>query len=88
LARYEKLWHGLLGPEQRAGLLLRKLASSVSDEKMDEIFRTAERRGLTRYLLDLLDFDWHARPGIGLALAMLSPSTEGSGLGWLKRVLG
>jgi geranylgeranyl reductase family protein len=88
LARYERLWHGVLGPEQRAGQLLRKLASAVSDETMDSIFRTAERRGLSRYLLDLVDFDWHARPGIGLVLAMLAPHAEGSGLGWLKKALG
>ena len=87
LARYEKLWHGLLGPEQRAGQLLRKLASAVSDETMDEIFRAAEHRGLSRYLLDLVDFDWHARPGVGLVLAMLAPAAEGHRLGWLRRVL-
>lgn len=87
LARYEKMWHGLLGPEQRAGLLLRRLASSVPDEMMDEVFRAAEKRGLSRYLLDLVDFDWHARPGVGLVLALLAPAAEGSGLGWLKRVL-
>jgi len=86
LARYEKLWHGVLGPEQRAGLLLRRLAAAVSDETMDGIFRAADRRGLSRYLLDLVDFDWHARPGVGLVLAMLSSGAKGSGLGWLKKV--
>jgi geranylgeranyl reductase family protein len=86
LARYEKLWQELLGPEQRAGQLLRRLASSVSDETLDGIFRAAERRGLSQYLLDLVDFDWHARPGVGLVLAMLAGS-EGRGLRWLGRLV-
>lgn len=87
LARYEELWQVLLGPEQRAGLLLRKLASAVSDETLDRIFRWAEARGLSRYLLDLVDFDWHARPGVGLLLTVLAAAPEGRGLRWLKRLL-
>jgi len=87
LARYEELWQVLLGPEQRAGQLLRELASGVSDEMLDEIFRLVEMRGLSRYLLDLVDFDWHARPGLGLLVKVLSASPKGLGLRWLKRLV-
>lgn len=88
LRRYESLWRRLLGPEQRAGQMLRKLASSVPDAQIDEIFRSAEARGLSRYLLDLVDFDWHARSGVGLALTMLSAVPgQGLGLRWLKRLM-
>jgi digeranylgeranylglycerophospholipid reductase len=86
LARYETLWKQLLGPEQRAGQRLRRLASAVTDEAMDAIFRSAESLGLARHLIDLVDFDWHARPGVGLALAVLS-SAPGRGLARLKRLV-
>lgn len=88
LMRYEQLWKQLLGPEQRAGQILRRLACSVPDETVDAIFRSAEAQGLSRYLVDLLDFDWHARPGVGLALSMLAGAPDGGrGLSWLKRLL-
>jgi flavin-dependent dehydrogenase len=89
LARYQKLWQQLLGPEQEAGQLLRKLATSLPDEKLDDLFRSAESLGLSRHLVDLLDYDWHARPGIGLALTMLaSAPANGWTLRWLKRLVG
>lgn len=87
LARYERLWQEVLGPEQRAGQLLRRLVSAAADETLDEIFRGAERRGLSRYLLELVDFDWHARPAVGLMLAMLGAAPEGRGLKWLGKLL-
>ena len=89
LSRYEELWQQLLGPEQRAGRILRRLATSVPDPTIDEIFRFAEARGLSHQLLDLVDFDWHARPGVGLALAMLARAPgEERALQWLRHFVG
>jgi len=89
LQRYEDLWQQLLGPEQEAGQLLRKLASSLPDDTLDDLFRSAESLGLSRHLVDLLDYDWHARPGVGLALTMLSAAPgQGLALRWLQRLLG
>jgi flavin-dependent dehydrogenase len=88
LARYEQLWRCLLGPEQKAGQMLRKLAHSMPDEAIDDIFRAADAQGMSRYLVDLLDFDWHARPGVGLALSMLATAPDaGRGLRWLRKLL-
>ena len=88
LARYEQLWRCLLGPEQKAGQMLRKLAHSMPDEAIDDIFRAADAQGMSRYLVDLLDFDWHARPGVGLALSMLAAAPDaGRGLRWLRKLL-
>ena len=87
LSQYERLWLDLLGPEQRAGQKLRRFASSLSDETLDEMFRVADRRGLSQYLLDLVDFDWHARPGMGLLLTVLAAAPTGRGLRWLKRLV-
>ena len=89
LQRYEELWQQVLGPEQEAGQLLRKLASSLPDDTLDALFRSAESRGLSRHLVDLLDYDWHARPGVGLALTMLSAAPgQGHALRWLQRLIG
>lgn len=89
LARYQELWQQLLGPEQEAGQLLRKLASSVADDTLDDLFRSANALGLSRHLVDLLDYDWHARPGMGLALTVLaSASSNGRALKWLQKVVG
>jgi digeranylgeranylglycerophospholipid reductase len=89
LARYQELWQQLLGPEQEAGQLLRKLASSVADDTLDDLFRSANALGLSRHLVDLLDYDWHARPGVGLALTVLaSASGPGRALKWLQKLVG
>jgi digeranylgeranylglycerophospholipid reductase len=88
LARYEALWQQLLGPEQRAGRLLRRLASVMPDETIDEVFRSADALHLSRYLVDLVDFDWHARPGVGLALTSLASALgPARGLRWLKHLV-
>ena len=88
LGRYERLWQQLLGPEQRAGRLLRRLVSAVPDEAIDDLFRSAEAMGFSRYLVDVLDFDWHARPSLWLLFAMLAaaPGKRGS-LRWLKMLM-
>jgi len=89
LARYQRLWQRVLGPEQRAGQLLRKLALSAPDETLDDIFRRAERLGLSRHLVELLDFDWHARPSLWLLVAMMGAGPgSGRGLGWLRKLVG
>jgi digeranylgeranylglycerophospholipid reductase len=89
LRRYQEVWQQLLGAEQEAGQLLRKLASSLSDETLDDLFRSAESMGFSRHLVELLDYDWHARPGIGLALTMLAAAPgHGHALRWLKRLVG
>lgn len=88
LQRYQELWQQVLGPEQEAGQLLRKLASSLTDEALDDLFRSAASLGLSRHLVDLLDYDWHARPGVGLAMTVLAavPGKRGA-LRWLRRLI-
>ena len=89
LARYQRLWQQVLGPEQKAGQLLRKLVLSAEDETLDEIFGRAERMGLSRYLVELLDFDWHARPSLWLLLGVMGALPgDGRGLSWLRRLVG
>lgn len=88
LSRYETLWQRLLGPEQRAGQLLRRMVSYLPDEALDQIFASAERLGLSRSIVDLLDFDWHARPSLWLIATMIAAVPDhGSRLRWLKRLL-
>jgi geranylgeranyl reductase family protein len=87
LSRYETLWQRLLGPEQRAGQLLRRMVSSLPDEALDDIFASARRLGLSRNIVDLLDFDWHARPSLWLIFSVLAATpTSGSRLRWLKQL--
>jgi flavin-dependent dehydrogenase len=89
LQRYQDLWQQVLGPEQEAGQLLRKLASNLDDAALDDLFRSADALGLSRHLVDLLDYDWHARPGVGLALTMLAAAPgQGNALRWLRRLVG
>jgi len=89
LARYQRVWQRVLGPEQRAGQVLRKLVLSAADETLDDIFRRAERLGLSRYLVEMLDFDWHARPSLWLLLGVVGALPgNGGGLGWLRRLVG
>lgn len=89
LQRYQELWQQVLGPEQEAGQLLRKLASSLDDAALDDLFRSAHALGLSRHLVDLLDYDWHARPGVGLAMTMLAAAPgQGNALRWLRRLVG
>jgi flavin-dependent dehydrogenase len=89
LARYEVLWQKMLGPEQRAGQALRRFVSTVSDEALDDIFRAAAARGLSHQVVDLLDFDWHARPSLGLLCTVMAAIPgSGRGLRWLTRLMG
>jgi len=58
LREYETLWRERLDPELRAGILLRKIFSRLSDRQIDFLIDTARRDGLMP-IIDKANFDWH-----------------------------
>jgi geranylgeranyl reductase family protein len=67
LARYESRWRERLGPDIRAGLAFRKLASRLNDRAIDAVVELASIDGLVPLLNQVADFNWHR----GAVLALL-----------------
>lgn len=66
LARYEKRWRERLGPDIRAGLAFRRLASRIDDRGVRALLELARVDGIIPLLKDHGDFNWHRRAVIAL----------------------
>jgi digeranylgeranylglycerophospholipid reductase len=55
---YEILWRKKLEPELKAGIMLRKIFSKLSDHQIDFLIDLASRDGLMP-IIDKANFDWH-----------------------------
>jgi digeranylgeranylglycerophospholipid reductase len=57
-SEYEILWRKKLEPELKAGIMLRKIFSKLSDYQIDFLIDLAKRDGLMP-IIDKANFDWH-----------------------------
>ena len=70
LRAYETRWRECLGPEIRAGLAFRTIASRLDDEAISTLVELANVDGLVPMLKRTANFNWHS----GAALALLRNS--------------
>jgi digeranylgeranylglycerophospholipid reductase len=63
LAAYERAWRRKLGRELQTGYWARKLFESLSNRRIDRLFKLIEAGGIDEALLKAADlsFDWHGR---------------------------
>jgi digeranylgeranylglycerophospholipid reductase len=59
LKSYEDQWRARLGPEIRAGLAFRAVASRLSDTAIDRLMDLARVDGIVPLLKQTADFNWH-----------------------------
>ena len=67
LRAYETQWRERIGPDIRAGLAFRKLATRLGDRGIDKLMELARVDGIVPLLKENADFNWHR----GAALALL-----------------
>jgi flavin-dependent dehydrogenase len=67
LRAYEAQWRERIGPDIRAGLAFRKLATRLGDRGIDKLMELARVDGIVPLLKENADFNWHR----GAALALL-----------------
>jgi geranylgeranyl reductase family protein len=66
LRDYETAWRARLGPEIRAGLAFRKLATRLDDRAIEAVVELASVDGLVPLLRQTADFNWHRRAVLAL----------------------
>jgi geranylgeranyl reductase family protein len=66
LRAYEAAWRGRLGPEIRAGLAFRAIASRLSDSAIHALVELARVDGLIPLLKKHADFNWHRASALAL----------------------
>jgi digeranylgeranylglycerophospholipid reductase len=59
LKEYERRWRARLGPEIRAGLAFRAVASRLNDVTVDRLIELARVDGIVPLLKETADFNWH-----------------------------
>jgi len=59
LKEYERRWRKRLGPEIRAGLAFRAVASRLNDAAVDRLMELARVDGIVPLLKQTADFNWH-----------------------------
>ena len=59
LKEYERRWRARLGPEIRAGLAFRAVASRLADGAIDRLMELARVDGIVPLLKQTADFNWH-----------------------------
>ncbi len=59
LKEYERRWRARLGPEIRAGLAFRAVASRLTDGAIDRLMELARVDGIVPLLKQTADFNWH-----------------------------
>jgi geranylgeranyl reductase family protein len=59
LKEYERRWRKRLGPEIRAGLAFRAVASRLHDTAVDRLIELARVDGIVPLLKQTADFNWH-----------------------------
>jgi flavin-dependent dehydrogenase len=66
LRRYETLWQARIGPELRAGLAFRALASRLDDGAIDALLELAAADGLVPLLRRTANVNWHREAALAL----------------------
>jgi digeranylgeranylglycerophospholipid reductase len=66
LEAYETRWKARLGPEIRAGLAFRAIATKLSDHAIDAIVELAGVDGLVPLLKQTANFNWHREAALAL----------------------
>ena len=66
LRPYETRWRERIGPDIRAGLLFRRLATRLGDRSIDALVEVARVDGIVPLLKETADFNWHRRAAIAL----------------------
>jgi len=63
---YETRWRERIGPDIRAGLAFRKVASRLGDRGIDALVELARVDGIVPLLKETADFNWHRRAALAL----------------------
>jgi digeranylgeranylglycerophospholipid reductase len=66
LQTYEDEWRARLGPDIRAGLAFRALATRIGDRGINALVELARVDGIIPLLTDVADFNWHRRAALAL----------------------
>ena len=66
LRPYEARWRERIGPDIRAGLTFRRLASRLGDRGIDALVEVARVDGIVPLLKETADFNWHRRAALAL----------------------
>ena len=66
LRTYEQRWRARLGPEIRAGLAFRAVASRLNDRAIDALVELARVDGIVPLLRQTADFNWHRTAALSL----------------------
>lgn len=66
LRGYETRWRERIGPDIRAGLAFRKLATRVGDRGIDALVELARVDGIVPLLKETADFNWHRKAALAL----------------------
>jgi digeranylgeranylglycerophospholipid reductase len=66
LRTHEDRWRARLGPDIRAGLAFRALASRIGDRGIRALVELARVDGLVPLLTEVADFNWHRRAALTL----------------------
>jgi digeranylgeranylglycerophospholipid reductase len=66
LQPYEAEWRARLGPDIRAGLAFRALATRIGDRGINALVELARVDGIVPLLTDVADFNWHRRAALAL----------------------
>lgn len=63
---YEERWRASLGPDIRAGLAFRALATRIGDRGIRALVEVARVDGIVPLLKETADFNWHRRAALAL----------------------
>ncbi len=63
---YEDRWRAMLGPDIRAGLAFRALATRIGDRGISALVEVARVDGIVPLLKETADFNWHRRAAMAL----------------------
>ena len=66
LQPYEDQWRALLGPDIRAGLAFRALATRIGDRGIHALVEVARVDGIVPLLKDTADFNWHRKAALAV----------------------
>lgn len=66
LRLYETRWRQRIGPDIRAGLMFRRLATRLGDHSIDALVEVARVDGIVPLLKETADFNWHRRAALAL----------------------
>lgn len=66
LRPYEARWRERIGPDIRAGLTFRRMASRLGDRGIDALVELARVDGIVPLLKETADFNWHRRAALAL----------------------